>query len=281
MLLGEKPFKVSVRTLRKEIEAHIAPLGFTYQGKEGSKRWLFSRTQDEVVQTITIEQDRYETKLSLTFKTSMIRMPTSWRYFFPVERWIPLGRFQDEESLVQILQIMREKIFERGLRILEMMSIPDLKPSEDAERLVLEEHGEKAVEFAKTYSLSFESDPIKEVEKLEAILLENRATVENVDWEFLIGAGAFYGKLVADTFHGEWEWHESGKCLVTNIRYPHSTDSVAPLKQVSIFWQKPDMVLSSPAWHFAHLAEKISGEWDRKVMKLLNEDVEERGGSRK
>ena len=117
----------------KLIEEHIgkgiAPFGFGYKGRKGDS-WVFEKQQGKVLQTISLYEYRFDRNM-ISFDlytsvggTGMVQaidiegveftsdMPGFWKY-------------EDEESFIETLEIIRDILVKKGMRILKERSVQD------------------------------------------------------------------------------------------------------------------------------------------------------------
>lgn len=228
------------RALLKVAANRLEEHGFSYSGKPDSLLWVFTKTVDQVEQYITIHKSRFSNKISLSFSTTL--KPFNYIYWNKlvegkesnVNIWC---LYEDDQSLLQLIEEFVDIAIMYGLIELNILSIPDLKPSSELQLELLKSPQKRAQRFSERYSLDFGDEDI--ISKLEKLLLEIKEQVGMVEWDIILDASAFLGEFVRTKYSSEWGLNKAAKTPMVAVITPGGMVLSNPLTEVALFWGNP------------------------------------------
>ncbi len=122
------------KALLKVAANRLEEYDFLYTGQPDSLLWVFTKTVDQVEQYITFHKSRFSNNISLSFSTSL--KPFNYIYWNKlvegkesnVNTWC---QYEDDQSLLQLIKEFVDIAIKYGIKELNILSIPDLKPSSE------------------------------------------------------------------------------------------------------------------------------------------------------
>lgn len=128
---------------------------------------------------------------------------------------------------------------------------PDIKPTYEMYKELLNNTEEKTLNFSKKYNLQFEKVE-EELKRLEDIIMETRKQPFDNNIETFIATAAYIGELIKKHNGGEWVWDESiCACVLGSIGSKKLSDN--PLSWVIHYWNKPEIRNSGLVWKYERL----------------------------
>lgn len=226
-------------------EKEMKEIGFRYQGKHGKYGWRFVRSHGDVEQYITFATNPFgENNIRVEFSTSKNMYGTLGNKFVTDRNLInALGywAWDDEASLKKVFISLFDVIKEYGLEWFEMNLIPDIEPSPQKDRELLDNRIVLADSFMKEYDLT--SYVPEHIEKIEQVLRESKTKA--TDWQKIMEASAFIGEVVRHNLGGNWEWDIGNE--TTCIKGIGGKENLAFLcfVEVTNYWDKPQFKINS------------------------------------
>jgi hypothetical protein len=225
--------------VKKIIGKGLEPYDFTYYGKEPNS-WIFSRRCNEVEQFVCVYDSMYEAGLRIELYTSLDmgdrseidRFYPKWEEEFNKFFW----EYTDEQSIAQILNKFLLIIVNYGLQELERLSIPTrekiIKPSEEMQKELYENHDEYCKRFIKKYDMQI-TDMDQVILNITAIMKEKQDEDYEVLKELLIEMAAYYGTAICHHFDGRWSWEVDCCCYISF----GNENECLPLQQIVFNWR--------------------------------------------
>ncbi len=204
--------------LKKIIDTICTPVlskyGFNFLGARYKSLWVYQKIEGEITKEIQIKKLPWGKTLTLELEAlnSKNISPTSVNLSDLIKgNSIHFWDYESKEDVEDILKKHMEAFRENGgEKLLEHMSIPVVRPTNEMTKKLMKKTKEKAEEFSQKYNLSFEMD-INNVKKLEEILLKKRELTNiAIDQDFLISVAAYYGELLIHSFSGKWKYEKDG-----------------------------------------------------------------------
>lgn len=226
-------------------EKELKEIGFRYQGKHGKYGWRFGRSHGDVEQYITFTTNPIdENKIRVEFSTSRFRFGPMGHHFV-TDRTVfgnsGYWAWGEERSLEEVFISLFDVIKEFGLEWFEMNLTPDIEPSPQKDRELLDNRIVLADSFMKKYDLT--SYMPEHIEKIEQVLRESKT--EATDWQIIMEASAFIGEIVRHNLGGNWEWDIGNE--TTCMKGIGGKENLAFLcfVEVTTYWDKPQFKINS------------------------------------
>ncbi|MFC5446709.1 hypothetical protein [Paenibacillus aestuarii] len=229
------------KAIEKIVSPEISKYGFNFIGKKDSLSWRYSKEKDDFHQYITFTRSQFDLNcIRIEFSTSLNEMDIVYGSQLILDsKYLDRGfwRFSDERSLESTLQILKNLIIEKGIECLDILSIPILKPSADASKILLSVDNKKqrAERFATEQKLDFSIESLLILERNIETQKSNR---DDVDWEYIFESSIYFGEVTINQFNGEWRWDERQQTTVIGS-IAGKQITVAPLLHVTRFWGNP------------------------------------------
>lgn len=220
------------KLIQKYIGEGIAPFKFTYQGRKGDS-WIFEKEFRGVIQTISLYEYRFgKNMISFDLYTNVpgnelvqaidiqdiefnSEMPGFWKY-------------EDEEEFIKILEVMKDILIKKGMRILNQLSKrPEMTLTNEMYRELYFNHSDlaekyqnemelKVGEFNETYIEEWFEIIKKRVEILQKGKFEDAK-------EEIVEMAAFLGEQIRNALGGEWGRYIDEKsnfesCFLVDVR---------------------------------------------------------------
>lgn len=149
--------------------------------------------------------------------------------------------WEDEASLRKVFISLFDVIIDYGLEWFEMSLIPDIEPSPQKDRELLDNRIVLAESFMKKNDLT--TYVSEHIEKIEQVLRESKT--EATDWQKIMKASAFIGEVVRQNLGGNWEWDIGNE--TTSIKGIGGKENLAFLcfVEVTKYWDKPQFKINS------------------------------------
>lgn len=171
----------------------------------GSDVWEFVREAGEIKHYITFDKSNF------TPNAIRVSLHTS-TYFSGVQGYVLAGKgdiwwqYKDKETLEHVINELVNLVIEKGLPWFDLVSRPFHCAPFQIKKRIIEENEKLAAEFSEKYGLFItQQDVLHELEKL---VQEKDLYGVQLDWEFVLGASAFFGEFVRNKLGGEWMWEE-------------------------------------------------------------------------
>lgn len=234
-------------SLKSAIDRLVAPalaeVGFVFDRMPDSASWRFSRTQGEVKHYITFVQSRQRVNaIRVDFATSQDPVGIDAGALNPGVEPRSWWTYSDHQTLEAALQELLIITLRQGLEWFIVSGRAPLSVPIPIAKQVLDRPDLKAEIVAARLGLSQYAEPTDALNRLEdALLLARNASVNGVDWEFIVAAAAFVGELIRCRFGGQWEWDSALQTpALVEVAGRHGVGA-RPLSIVCNFWGKPDI----------------------------------------
>ncbi|MCU6795128.1 hypothetical protein OB236_23760 [Paenibacillus sp. WQ 127069] len=243
------------KVLQKEVAPILKQKGFDYFEKIDNASWRFSKQVGTVNQYIIYKKsNHYESSIRIEFNTSITKSPAiEGNYFekYNTHGWL---QYQNQDSLREILFKLTEIALQHGIPWLDIMSIPDQRPTAEAKEQLRLAPEVIASQFASIHNLDL-SDK-NSITMLEEILLSSKREDEQIDWDIMVSSSACLGQMIVINLGGNWNWDEINQTIkIVGIGGKDSL-TFAPLENICKYWSKPQLK-----------SYKLTSAYDR--MKLL------------
>jgi hypothetical protein len=227
--------------LEKKVSPKLAECGFSYEGKSHPLGWTYVRELGNVKQFVTFSKSPLDSH-DIRFELSTSLRPQDIIYsdsFLGKNRFENGGywHFNDESSLDAILNEMLAILIEKGLGVLDILSVPDLLPTKDQEKLFFATYRERAERICAEWNMDC-NDEMK-LSEVERTLIDRKKDDTFVDWDLIMAVAVYFGELLVNTLGGEWAWDELRSIPVVRKLGGKPNAQLNPLSAVSKYWGNP------------------------------------------
>lgn len=228
-------------TLHEMLMQLVAPVlaahGFTFSEARSDRiTWVFVRQMPTGTHTIYWVQHRYlANALGVQLQSSAFGTMPLFLLFNG--QYPDFLTFSDEGSQQNVVEQLLHQTVQIGIPWLDAHSIPPMAPPEEQGRRLVIEAQSLAFGFAASLELSL--DDARGLCSVGALLLQKRAESDVPDWNFMVGAAAYFGEVVRLKHGGEWTWDSEVKRAIVlgckSAKGDHN-NLVAPLVKITRFW---------------------------------------------
>lgn len=234
--------------MKKILDKKLGPVlkehGFLYDKKIHHLGWRYQRNSIDALQYFTITQSPMDSK-QIRFELSTSKSPYDVIYSGRLRREVGEGiqdywRFDSEEDLGSVLEEMYRLFKEKGLEYLNILVKPEIVPSLEYEKILMENYKSLTKQFIEEFQAEFE---LADLKNIEIKFNQKKSLCESKnDWDLILRASAYFGERLVHDLGGEWHWDElRSRAQVTKLGGKPSV-SLSPLSVVSKFWSIPERI---------------------------------------
>jgi hypothetical protein len=246
---------MSIKTvIKRQAVPLLSNLGFIFDDSNSPNIWKFIREEQNQKRIIAIQKSNHvPNTLRIQFSTSL---PNTMVYGSQLlegrseEHW---NIYEDNDGLSNVVRRLLEIAITYGIPYLDQAIIPDLLAPVEFERLLLCNYEYESLKFSKYNYVTFQDSDV--IEKLDYIALQRKHETNKIDWEFMIGASAFFGEYIRYNCEGNWVFDELLKAAALTRIYGKPMLKIHPFRWISGFWGKPNLRFKRLSYMFAGLEE--------------------------
>jgi len=207
----------SRRMIKALLDQYVYPkitqIGFEFESKPDAGSWMYCRViEGGVKQCITFQKSNLINGLRFHLTSSSNPIVTVYANEL-ISRYDEWWVFHNKETARLAIIELTNLFFEKGLEVLNLMTIPIFEPPHEISGALLKEPHLLAAEFLERFA-------VNDIIQLENTLLMRKGELgkEEIDWGFILGSSAFLGEYLRKTLGGVWEWDEIKEtAVVINI----------------------------------------------------------------
>jgi hypothetical protein len=218
----------------------LANYNFVLEGKQGSARIAFSKKRNDETQFIVFQKSNFQHALRIEFSTSIKPIPMLGHRLAAKD----INKFwweyndSDNDSKCMVINDLLTIAINNGIDYLEIMSIPELEPTEEMAKSLMDNTVKKSVDFANKFGLDFDSI-YDSLVKIQNLIVNNTQTSYAENKDFFIDAAAYVGELISKHYGGIWKWNmEYKQCDLAKIGGKDLYENI--LSWITNYWNKPN-----------------------------------------